>query len=208
MNETPAGFQPGGCFVVELQHMNRLLAEGRCRGGQSLQILQGDITMEKADAIVNAANAHLLHGGGVAGAIAGRGGRVIQRESDEWVRAHGPVTHAQPAWTSAGALPAKYVIHAVGPVWGEGDEDAKLAAAVSGSLRTAAELGCNSLAMPAISTGIFGFPVERAAGIIFKSIEDFCNADKSTLKLIKLVLYDSGSTATFLDAWKKSQEPS
>ena len=98
-----------------------------------LELAQGDLTEEPLDAIVNAANAHLQHGGGVAGAIVRKGGYQIQEESNAWVRKYGPVSHAKPAYTSAGKLPCHYIIHAVGPVWGEGDEDAKLAAAVSGS---------------------------------------------------------------------------
>ena len=122
--------------------MNTILTERILSTGQSLQIVQGDITTEEVDAIVNAANEYLQHGGGVAWAIVKRGGDVIQEESDEWIKQHGPVSHAHPAWTSGGALPAKYVIHAVGPVWGDGDEDKKLADAVTGSLRVADELKC------------------------------------------------------------------
>ena len=105
--------------------MNTVLQERSLPTGPKLQIVQGDVTVEEVDAIVNAANEHLQHGGGVAWAISKRGGPTIQRESDEWVRTKGTVNHAHPAWTSGGLLPAKYVIHAVGPVWGEGDEDAK-----------------------------------------------------------------------------------
>lgn len=125
-----------------------------------LQLVEGDITTAKVDAIVNAANAHLQHGGGVAGIISRKGGPVIQRESDLWVREHGSVRHAEPAVTSGGSLPCRYVLHAVGPVWGEGDEDRKLAEAVTGSLRAADQLELTSIAFPAISTGIFGFPKE------------------------------------------------
>ncbi len=130
-----------------------------------LDIAQGDLTQEPVDAIVNAANKHLAHGGGVAGAIVSKGGRSIQRESDDWVSQHGLVSHAEPAYTRAGSLPARYIIHAVGPVWGEGAEDTKLASAITGSLRRAEALGLESIAFPAISTGIFGFPKERAAHI-------------------------------------------
>ncbi|RPJ52035.1 MAG: macro domain-containing protein, partial [Chloroflexi bacterium] len=84
-----------------------------------LEIAQGNLTQELVDAIVNAANKHLAHGGGVAAAIAEAGGPSIQQESEAWVRKHGPVTNAEPAYTHAGKLPARYVIHAVGPVWGE-----------------------------------------------------------------------------------------
>ena len=188
--------------------MSKLLAQGSYRSGQSLEIVQGDITQEQVDAIVNAANAHLRHGAGVAGAILRRGGDVIRQESDAWVQAHGPVSHAQPAWTSAGALPAKYVIHAVGPVWGEGDEEAKLADAVRGSLRLAGELGCTSIALPAISTGIFGYPPEQAARVIFSTIEKFFTANPSPLKIVRLVLFDSDTALTFLSVWRKLEEGS
>src|SRR5512142_2026007 len=120
--------------------MNKVLSERILPTGQSVQLVQGDLTTEEVGAIVNAANEHLQHGGGVAWAISKKGGPAIQRESDSWIRHHGPVTHARPAWTSGGLLPATYVIHAVGPVWGDGDEDHKLAAAVTGSLQVAEEL--------------------------------------------------------------------
>src|SRR5512133_3698536 len=114
--------------------MNTIHATYQLTPGAVLEIVQGDITSEEVDAIVNAANEHLQHGGGVAWTISKKGGPSIQKESDAWIRHHGTVPHARPAWTSGGLLPAKYVIHAVGPVWGDGDEDNKLASAVTGSL--------------------------------------------------------------------------
>ena len=188
--------------------MNTVLKESKLPTGQTLQIVKGDITTEEVDAIVNAANEHLQHGGGVAWAISRSGGPTIQQESDEWIRTKGTVDHAHPAWTSGGQLPAKYVIHAVGPVWGEprgagtgGDEDAKLSAAVTGSLRVADELGLESLAFPAISTGIFGFPKERAAKIIFNSIETYFKENPSSgINLVKLVLFDQATVDAFLKA--------
>src|SRR5512140_1510266 len=113
--------------------MNTVLVEKRLPSNQAIQLVQGDITIEEVNAIVNAANEHLQHGGGVAWAISKKGGSRIQKESDEWIRQHGRVTHAHPAWTSGGDLPAKYVIHAVGPIWGDGEEDKKLADAVFGA---------------------------------------------------------------------------
>ena len=182
--------------------MSAILAEKILPTGQTLQIAQGDITLENVDAIVNAANEHLQHGGGVAWAIVRRGGDVIQDESDAWIAQRGLVPHSRPAWTSGGRLPARYVIHAVGPVWGDGDEDAKLADAVTGSLRAAGELGLSSIAFPAISTGIFGFPKERAARIIFQSIEKyFAENPNSGLKTVKLVLFDQPTVDSFLGAW-------
>jgi O-acetyl-ADP-ribose deacetylase len=182
--------------------MNTILTQRTLSTGQSLQIVQGDITIDEVDAIVNAANEHLQHGGGVAWAIVRRGGDVIQEESDKWIKQHGPVSHAQPAWTSGGDLPAKYIIHAVGPVWGDGDEDAKLADAVAGSLRVADELKCSSIAMPAISTGIFGFPKERAAGIIFSTIEHYFSGEKSSsLKTVRILLFDDATIQPFIKVW-------
>jgi O-acetyl-ADP-ribose deacetylase (regulator of RNase III) len=193
--------------------MNKVLVERVLPTSQMIQIVQGDLTAETTDAIVNAANEHLAHGGGVAWAIVRRGGEVIQQESDEWIRQHGTVSHARPAWTSGGNLPAKYVIHAVGPVWsersgdpapagGDGDEDNKLSAAINGSLEVADELKCSSISFPAISTGIFGFPKDRAAKIIFSSIEKYFSQHQSGIKLVRLVLFDDETIRAFLDQWR------
>ena len=183
--------------------MNTVLAEHVLPTGQTIQIVQGDITIEEVDALVNAANEHLQHAGGVARTISKKGGPAIQKESNDWVRQHGRVSHPRPAWTSGGHLPAKYVIHAVGPVWGDGDEDAKLTDAVSGSLQVADELMCASIALPAISTGIFAFPKDRAAKIIFSSIEKhFMESQPSTIKIVKLVLFDQPTVDVFLKTWQ------
>ena len=184
--------------------MNNVLKERKLPTGQTIQIVQGDITTEEVDAIVNAANEHLQHGGGVAWAISKKGGRVIQQQSDAWIREHGPVSHSAPAWTSGGDLPAKYVIHAVGPVWGDGGEDKKLSDAVTGSLHVADQLKCESIAMPAISTGIFGFPKDRAARLIFTAIEFFFKSATPSLKVIKILLYDQPTVEVFLDVWQNN----
>jgi O-acetyl-ADP-ribose deacetylase (regulator of RNase III) len=182
--------------------MNTVLREFQLPSGGCIQIVQGDLTEENVDAIVNAANAYLQHGGGVAGAILRRGGPEIQSESNTWVQQHGPVTHEQPAVTGAGHLPCRYVIHAVGPVWGEGDEDQKLAKAVGGSLALAERLELKSLALPAISTGIFGFPKERAARIILKTVREFLySATRRHLDLVRLTLYDQPTLDAFLQVW-------
>ena len=187
--------------------MNTVLGEHVLPTGQTIQIVQGDITIEEVDAIINAANEHLQHGGGVAGMISRRGGTTIQKESNEWVRDHGLVPHSQPAWTTGGQLPAKFVIHAVGPVWGDGDEDSKLADAVMGSLHVADELRCSSIALPAISTGIFGFPKARAARVIFSSIEKYFAVDSSSaVKTVKLVLFDQPTVDVFLMTWQDQWE--
>jgi len=172
--------------------------------GQCLEIVQGDITQEQVDAIVNAANERLMHGGGVAAIISRKGGRTVDEQSRAWVREHGPVPHDRPAYTSGGNLPARYIIHAVGPVWGSGDEDnerrcdAALRAAIHGSLQRAEELHLTSIAFPAISTGIFGFPKERAAHIFFQTIEAYYTQNPhSNILLIRITLFDQLTLKVF-----------
>lgn len=179
--------------------MNQVIKEVETTRHIKIQIVQGDITTEEVDAIVNAANKRLQHGGGVAGAISHRGGPSIQAESDAWVRQNGLVSHETPAVTGGGRLPCRYVIHAVGPGWGEGNEDAKLEAAVLGSLKTADELQLTSLSMPAISTGIYDFPIDRAARIILESIQGYANQyPQTSLSLVRLVLFDDPAVRVFL----------
>jgi O-acetyl-ADP-ribose deacetylase len=172
--------------------------------GQTLELAQGDLTEEHVDAIVNAANTHLQHGAGVAGAIVRKGGWLIQQESDAWIDQHGLVSHAEPAYTSAGNLPCRYVIHAVGPVWGEGDEDARLASAVHGCLALASRLELVSIAFPAISTGIFGFPKECAARIFYKTIPAFFSkTPQSSLKFVRITLFDQPTIEAFMGAYRE-----
>jgi len=185
--------------------MNHVILETDFAGGVRLQLVEGDLTEEAVDAIVNAANSHLQHGGGVAGAISRRGGPQVQEESNVWVRRHGPVTHDHPAYTSAGRLPCRYVIHAVGPIWGAGDEDAKLARAVRGSLQQAEELKLQSLALPPISTGIFGFPKERAAAVILEAIQEyFAGLQHSSLETVRLTVIDQPTLAACRSAWERT----
>lgn len=183
--------------------MNEVIQEHTYAGGKRLQLVKGDITQEEVGAIVNAANDKLQHGGGVAAVIARKGGPVIREESVAWVKKHGRVSHREPAYTSAGELPCQYVIHAVGPVWGDGEEDAKLADAVSGSLQRAEALELDSVALPAISTGIFGFPKARAAGVIFQAVEDYFSKHPEThLERVRLVLYDQPTLEAFTKVWE------
>lgn len=182
--------------------MNTVLHEITLPSGPTIQLVHGDLTKEQVDAIVNAANAHLQHGGGVAAAILRRGGAIIQAESDAWVRQHGPVCHAEPAYTSAGTLPCRYIIHAVGPVWGEGQEDEKLISAVYGTLRLADQLALDSIALPAISTGIYGFPKPRAARLILCAIQSyFADQPISGLKQVRLTLFDTPTLSAFEGVW-------
>jgi len=137
-------------------------------GNGTLELMTGDITTLALDAIVNAANAQLVLGGGVAGAIRRAGGPAIQEECNRI----GGTFVGGAAITTAGNMPAKHVIHAVGPRWGEGDEQNKLRNAVSNSLLLAEEHGLSSIAFPAISTGIFGFPLQPAARIMLHAAAD------------------------------------
>nr|CAA9247885.1 UPF0189 protein SSO2899 [uncultured Armatimonadetes bacterium] len=140
--------------------------------GHLLSLRQGDITDEAVDAIVNAANVGLVHGGGVAGAILRRGGQIIQDESDRL----GKVPTGSAAITGAGTLAARFVIHAVGPVWrGNTPEknDLLLAAASTASLEIARERTLDSIAFPAVSSGIFGFPKDRCARVMVEAVTNW-----------------------------------
>ena len=166
---------------------------------KTLKLVQGDITIEEVDAIVNAANSHLKHGGGVAGAIVRKGGLVIQEESD--IIGYVPVGEA--ALTTAGKLPARYVIHAVGPRWGEGDEDNKLKNAVLNSLKLAARENFQSLSLPAISSGIFGFPKDRCAEIILSTASGYLKDNPGvSLKEVRICLFDRPTVEVFEIAFK------
>ena len=134
-------------------------------GNSVLELCDGDITEMSTDAIVNPANARLILGGGVAGAIRRKGGPSIQAECDKI----GGTFVGGAVITTAGSLKAKYVIHAVGPRAGEADEDEKLKNATLNSLKVADENNLKSISLPAISTGIFGFPIERCAKIMLET---------------------------------------
>lgn len=153
--------------------------------GKKIILMQGDLTEQTSDAIVNAANARLQLGGGVAGAIRTKGGPGIQEECNRI----GPIRVGEAALTGGGKLKASYVIHAVGPMYGEGEDDAKLHNATFNSLRLATEKGLKSIAFPAISTGIFGFPKDRCAGIMLKTVSDFLNAGKTSLEKVIFCLW-------------------
>ena len=168
-------------------------------GGRTVRLVQGDITERDTEAIVNAANSHLQHGGGVAGAIVRKGGKIIQDESDKV--GFTPVGHA--ALTSAGRLKTKFVIHAVGPRMGEGDEDKKLKNAVQNSLRLASQKGLRSVSMPAISSGIFGFPKDRCAKILLKESVAFLEKQAESLHLIEFCIYDDLTLGYFKKEFKK-----
>ncbi len=177
----------------------------RFSNGVTVELIKGDITEVEADAIVNAANQYLEHGGGVAGAIVRKGGYVIQEESREWVRRHGPVPVGGVAVTGAGRLKAKYVIHAVGPRWGVDDPNL-LRDAVVNSLRKAEELNLASIALPAISTGIFGFPYDKAAELMADAIKSMANSLRSVRRII-VCLYGDEAYRTFTEVFNKTLGP-
>jgi len=168
--------------------------------GKIFRLVQGDITGRDVDAIVNAANSFLQHGGGVAGAIVKKGGYIIQEESDKI--GFTPVGTA--VITGAGKLPARFVIHAVGPRMGEGDEDNKLRSAVLNSLLLASEKGLKSISMPAISSGIFGFPKDRCANILVRTALNYIKENpKSSLESIEVCVYDDLTTGHFKKEFDK-----
>jgi O-acetyl-ADP-ribose deacetylase len=161
-----------------------------------IEVYQGDLTDQVVDAIVNAANSALSHGGGVAGAIVRKGGEEIQLES----RGKAPVAVGDAAVTGAGRLPCRYVIHAVGPMWGEGDEECKLRAAVRSALARAEELGLGSVALPAISTGIFGYPKEAGCRAIVEEVRKALALPAGSVKTVRLVSIDEETASHFLAA--------
>ena len=160
--------------------------------GTQLELVEGDITDLVVDAIVNAANEQLQLGAGVAGAIRQKGGASIQEECNRI----GSTPVGTAVMTGAGNLKAKQVIHAVGPRMGEGDEDKKLAAAVRAALALADRRGMKSIALPAISTGNFGFPIERAARIMLTEIHRFLQGG-TKLDRVVLCLHGEEAFATF-----------
>ncbi|HEX5611600.1 MAG TPA: macro domain-containing protein [Burkholderiales bacterium] len=140
-----------------------VLAEWRTDAGGIFQVIQGNLLEEPVDAIVNAANGMLAHGGGVAGIIARAAGPALTEESDRIVRERGMLPTGSAAVTTAGKLPFKGVIHAVGPRYGEGDEERKLVAALRAAFDLATERGWGSVSFPAVSSGIFAVPLDICA---------------------------------------------
>ena len=171
-------------------------------GKTVIELIEGDITKMDTDAIVNAANSKLAHGGGVAAAIVKEGGETIQEESNTWIFARGEVPVGSAAITSAGSLKSRYVIHAVGPRMGEGDEDKKLKSAILSSLRMADRHNFTSIAFPAISTGIFGYPVDRCANIMLKTIAEHVKGTTG-LEHVVVCLFGKEAYKIFEKTFKK-----
>jgi len=161
------------------------------------KVVQGDITKEDVDAIVNAANGYLSHGGGVALAIVQAGGRIIQDESNAIVSKKGPLKTGEAVLTSGGNLKARYVIHTVGPQWGKGEEEEKLRKAIISVLTIARENGLKSVSIPAVSCGIFGFPKEKGTELIVETAVNFAKSNKGSVNEIHFIGMDDYIVSLF-----------
>ena len=155
--------------------------------GTNVTVVEGDVTRQPVEGVVNTANERLQHNEGVATAVVRTGGRVIQEESDTWIREHGPLQAGQAAVTTGGMLQASHVIHAVGPYYGSENAATLLGNAVEAALTAAKEHGLNSLAMPAISTGKREFPIAEAAAIMVEAISDWLEQNTQAFTEIRLV---------------------
>ncbi|MEW6043850.1 MAG: macro domain-containing protein [Thermoproteota archaeon] len=161
--------------------------------GKFLKVLKADITERDVDAIVNAANSYLQHGGGVAAAIVRKGGNVIQQESNKI----GYVPVGSAVMTTAGNLRCKAVIHTVGPRMGEGNEDDKLKRSIISVLKLATQQGFATISIPAISSGIFGFPKDRCAKILIGQSKRFLREERTSLNTIEFCLFDDDTLKHF-----------
>jgi len=164
-------------------------------GDATLRLVQGDITEQEVDAVVNAANSSLMGGGGVDGAIHRAGGPAILEECKAIVSRQGRLPTGQAVITTAGHMPSEHVVHTVGPVWhgGTSSEDELLADAYRNSLALAAASGCRTVAFPSISTGVYSFPIERAARIALRTlIEEMPKHDLDEVRLVLFGAHDFG----------------
>jgi len=169
-------------------------------GDATLRLVQGDITVQEVDAIVNAANSSLMGGGGVDGAIHRAGGPDILAECKQIVARQGRLPTGQAVITTAGRMPAGHVVHTVGPIWrgGRSNEEALLADAYRNSLALAAEHGCRTVAFPSISTGVYAFPIDRAARIALRTLID--EAPRHHLDEIRMVLFGTRALEVYAAA--------
>lgn len=166
--------------------------------GAVIVALEGDLTAQRVDAIANAANERLAHGGGVAAALVRAGGPEVQRESNAWVAEHGPVQPGTAAVTTAGAMAARWIVHVVGPRWRQGqDNEGLLRQAVRAALDAGRDLGAASMAFPAISAGVFGYPRGEATAIIADEARRWLAGDRGALAEVRLVGYDAGTAEDF-----------
>jgi len=171
-------------------------------GKTLLALVQGDITRQTVDAIVNAANSTLLGGGGVDGAIHRAGGPEILEECKRIRATQGKCPTGQAVITTAGRLPARRVIHTVGPVWSGGGrgEAGLLRSAYKTSLALAATEGLRTVAFPSISTGAYRFPLDRAAAIALQAIAEHCRSVPEAHDEVRMVLFSAGDLAVYAEA--------
>jgi glutamate racemase len=170
-------------------------------GAATLSAVEGDITGMRVGAIVNAANVDLVHGGGVALAIARAGGPAIDEESREWIANHGRLEPGVAALTSAGTMPSSYVIHVAGPIFGPGQENEELlAAATFAALDMAEEIEVPSLAVPAISAGVYGYPPDDATEVIATCVAEYLSDTDSGIRSVRLVGYEPAMAKRFAAA--------
>ena len=172
--------------------------------GSKVSLLQGDITRQATDAIVNAANSSLMGGGGVDGAIHRAGGPAILEECRQIVSRQGRLPAGQAVITTGGNLAARHVIHTVGPVWhgGDGNEAELLASAYRESLKVAVEQGLTSVSFPSISTGAYGYPVDEAAEVALGTVIDFLQ-DVTSIGEVSFVLFDARTYASYQRALER-----
>jgi O-acetyl-ADP-ribose deacetylase (regulator of RNase III) len=171
-----------------------------------LAIIQGDITRQATDAIVNAANPGLMGGGGVDGAIHRAGGPAILEECRQIVAKQGRLPTGKAVITTGGNLPAKHVIHTVGPIWRGGNkgEAALLESAYRESLKLAAEQKLASLSFPSISTGVYGYPVAEAAGVAIRTVASFLSGQVTPVKEVVFVLFDTATYQAYSSALEEA----
>ena len=170
-----------------------------------LRIIQGDITQQTTEAIVNAANPGLMGGGGVDGAIHRAGGPAILEECKQIVSRQGRLPTGKAVITTGGNLKAKYVIHTVGPIWyggGKGEPEL-LASAYRESLKVAAENNIKGVSFPSISTGVYGYPVDKAAKVAIDAVTAFLRQSTTSVREVVFVLFDSQTFSAYLSALKE-----
>ena len=170
-------------------------------GGKAIELAQGDITQESTDAIVTSANSSLMGGGGVDGAVHRAGGPAILDECKAIVARQGWLPDGQAVATTGGRLKARHVLHTVGPVYEDGmfGEPETLASSYRETTRLADAMGLTSLAFPSISTGVYGYPIEKAAPIALRTVAETL-AGCESLKLVRFVLFDARTFAAYRDA--------
>lgn len=174
--------------------------EIRLDNDKIIRLVKGDITERNVDVIVNAANSYLKHGAGVAGAIVRKGGSIIQQESDKI----GYVEIGSAVITTSGKLPCKAVIHTVGPRMGQGNEDKNLRKAVQSCLKLATDKEFKSISMPAISSGIFGFPKDRCAKILLDESKNFLTSNDISIEIVEFCIFDDETLGYFKTEFSNS----